>query len=91
MAGKVVGWLIYFAVVAVIAFIGWKEPLRYRFLSRAQIFAIEHPALPPPPVTPKHGEWMTDAKRSTKLDGGPRDNQRSMYRPQGTPYPVPVR
>ena len=92
MAGRIGGWLVYFAVVAGLIFIGWNEPLHYRFLSRAEINAIEHPVTPPPapkPITPKPGAWMTEASRTTKLDGGARDNQRSMYRPQGTPYPVP--
>ncbi len=94
MAGKVVGWLIYFAVLAIVTFVGWREPLRYRFLSRAEIHAIEHPAPPPSPTTPpppKPGEWMNDPKRPTKLDDGPRDNQRTTYRPPGTPHPVPAR
>ena len=94
VAARIGGWLAYLAVVAALVFVGWNEPLRYRFLSRAEIHAIEHPATPPPapkPVTPKPGAWMSEPTRTTKLDGGPRDNQRSMYRPQGTPYPVPAR
>lgn len=99
MAAKAGGWLLYCAFVVAIVFIGWNEPLRYRFLSRAEIDKIEHPTPPPPvvpaasavPQTPKPGAWMSDPSRNTKLDGGARDNARSMYRPQGTPYPVPVR
>ena len=48
-------WAIYFAILGVILFVGWKEPLRYRFLSRAQIDAIEHPPTPvPAPKPPKN-------------------------------------
>ena len=47
-------WTIYLAILGVVLFVGWKEPLRYRFMSRAQIDAIEHPATPaPPPSTPR--------------------------------------
>ena len=91
MVAKIAGWLAYFTVVSALIFVGWHQPLRFRFLSQAAIYAIEHPATPPPAVTPKPGAWMSETTRTTKLDGGPRDNQRSMYRPQGTPYPVPVR
>ena len=74
MAARIAGWLLYFAIVAALVFVGWHEPLRYRFLSRAEIHAIEHPAPPPPtpgPVTPKPGAWMDGAGR-TQLDGAPR-------------------
>ena len=45
-------WAIYLAIVGVILFVGWKEPLRYRFMSRAKIDAIEHPATPVPTPRP---------------------------------------
>lgn len=86
MLTKIVGWLAYSAVVAGLIFIGWKEPLRYRFLSPGEIAKIEHPQPPatpppePPPATPKPGAWMNDAAR-TKLDP----------RPSATPYPSPPR
>ena len=97
MLARMGGWLLYFVIVAAILFVGWNEPLRYRFLSRAAIYAIEHPAPPPtpPPVpkvaTPVPGAWMTENARTTKLDGGPRDNQRSIYRPPQTPFPNSAR
>lgn len=47
-------WTMYGAIIAVILFVGWKQPLRYRFMSKADIDAIEHPATPtPPPATPR--------------------------------------
>jgi hypothetical protein len=54
MAPKLGGWILYFAAVAVVLFIGWNEPIRYRFKSPAEIDAIEHPTPPPtpPPVPP---------------------------------------
>ena len=97
MLARMGGWLLYFVIVAAILFVGWNEPLRYRFLSRAAIYAIEHPEPPPTPppapkpVTPVPGAWMTDPKRTTQLDGGPRDNMRSIYRAPQTPYPNTAR
>lgn len=94
MAARIGGWMLYFAIVAALIYVGWHEPLNYRFKSRAEIYAIEHPATPTPapkPVTPKPGAWMTETARTTKLDGGPRDNQRSIYRPPQTPFPNSAR
>lgn len=71
MAARIGGWLLYFVILAALVFVGWHEPLRYRFLSRAEIHAIEHPATPPPAVTPKPGGWMNQGGR-TQLDGGAR-------------------
>ena len=93
MAAKIGGWLLYFAIVAALIFVGWHEPLRYRFLSRATINEIEHPATPPPapkPVTPKPGAWMSDPTR-TKLDGGAGNNSRGTFHPPSTPSPSLVR
>ena len=72
MAARIGGWLFYFAIVAALIFVGWHEPLSYRFKSRAEIYTIEHPATPvpaPKPATPKPGAWMNDPAR-TPLDGG---------------------
>ena len=67
------GWLLYVAIVATILFVGWQEPLRYRFLSRAEIAEIEHPpppATPPPaPITPPPGAWMNDPAHKSPLGG----------------------
>ena len=41
-------WIIYLAILGVVLFIGWKQPLRYRFMSKAQIDAVEHPPTPTP-------------------------------------------
>ena len=94
MAARIGGWLVYLAIVAGLIFVGWHEPLSYRFKSRAEIYAIEHPATPTPApklATPKPGAWMTEANRTTPLDGGPRDNMRSIYRAPQTPYPNSAR
>jgi len=63
--GHLVFWLVVGAIVAAILFFGWRQPLRYRFMSRQEIYALEHPATPSP-GTP----WMWDPARNTKLDRG---------------------
>jgi len=64
-AGHVRFWLLFGALAATILFLGWRQPLRYRFMSQAEIYALEHPATPRP-GTP----WMWDPARNTKLDRG---------------------
>lgn len=96
MGARIGGWLLYFAILAGLIFAGWNEPLRYRFLSRAEIQNIEHPPPPvtppppPPPITPKPGAWMNEPSRS-KLDGGGREELRGISRPPFTPYPNTAR
>lgn len=71
------GWALYVVTLAGVVFLGWREPLKYRFLSREEIDKIEHPPPPPtppptppttPPPTPVPGAWMKDPKRKTLLD-----------------------
>ena len=70
-------WTIYLAIVSVILFVGWKQPLRYRFMTKRQIDAIEHPATPtPPPATPRPviggpaptPNWLWDPNRKNPLE-----------------------
>ncbi len=65
----------FFAVCGAILFIGWNEPLKYRFMSEADIHAIEHPATPEPAVTPQPatpaGAWMHERRPGSRLDSGP--------------------
>ena len=49
MASKIGGWLLYFAGVAAIIYLGWERPLHYRFLSPQEIQQIEHPSATPAP------------------------------------------
>lgn len=74
-------WFIVLCVIAAILFVGWKQPLRYRFLSAQEINLIENPeppAPPPPPTLPtgKDNTWMFDPRRQTSLD-------RESYNPNG--------
>ncbi|MCE9610288.1 MAG: hypothetical protein K8R23_08860 [Chthoniobacter sp.] len=68
------GWVLYVVALAAVIFLGWREPLKYRFMSRAEIEKIEHPAPPPtpppvtPPPTPVPGAWMKNAVPRTSLD-----------------------
>lgn len=68
LAQKVVHALVFAGICAAIVVIGWNEPLRYRFLSREEIFEIENPAPDFVPAPPTPGEWMKDPKRKTLLD-----------------------
>ena len=58
--------LLFAATVAVILIFGWKQPLRYRFMTRQQIYAEQHPT-PAPVATPA---WMAERER-TLLDRAP--------------------
>ena len=87
VAARIGGWLLYCAIVAGLIFVGWREPLSYRFKSRAEIYAIEHPAPPPSvpkPVIPPTGAWVKDSPR-TSLDGDGTDGRGNSYRPAGAP------
>ena len=86
MAARIGGWLVYFAVVAAVIFIGWRQPLSYRFKSAAEINAVQHPA-PSPPPPPKPSTW---APARTSLDGDGSDGRGPSYRTPATPLP-PVR
>ena len=74
MAIKSGGWLLFILIVAAVLFVGWREPLRYRFLSRAEIQEIEHPppppTPPPAPATPRPGAWMNDPAHKSPLAPG---------------------
>lgn len=43
---KTIHALVFFAICAGIVFLGWREPLRYRFLSTQQIAEIENQDAP---------------------------------------------
>ena len=88
MVGSILCWLAYCAAVIGVIWVGWNEPIKYRFMSREDIDLLEHPPGPPPaPVTP----WMWDPNRKTGLDSQPTN----IYQPQSTglntPYPSGLR
>jgi hypothetical protein len=61
-------WSVVILITGGIVVVGWKEPLRYRFMSRQEIDAELHPKIATPvPATPKPN-WMWDPSRKTKLD-----------------------
>lgn len=88
-------WLVYLLIVAAIVFIGWKQPLRYRFMSKAEIDLLENPAqvtprsstpiahAPPASPTPN---WMWDPNRRTPLD---RDSYNQSMGTRRTYYATP--
>ena len=99
MAAKIAGWTAYVAVVAALIFVGWNQPLRYRFMSQAAISAIEQGALSeaqraakqatPPPQ--RSGALIDDPTWKTKLDGAPRDIPSDTPPARATPGPGPAR
>ena len=87
-------WVIFLAILATILFVGWKQPLRYRFMSKEAIFALEHPPTPtPPPATPRPN-WMYDPNRKTPLNRETFHQNSNVYhsnpvfQQSGTPYPT---
>lgn len=65
---KVVHAVVFLAICFAILFIGWREPIRYRFMSADQIAAEYAPPRTPAPVDPS--AWMKDPRRKTSLDRG---------------------
>ncbi len=63
-------WLWVTLVAAAILAIGWNQPLRYRLMSQAEIYELEHPAPPENLATPTPKPWMWDSSRKTPLDQG---------------------
>lgn len=76
-------WSIFLVILIFILFVGWKQPLRYRFMSQSAIDALEHPVTPtpvptprarapwePPPAAPTP-KWMWDPKRKSPLENAP--------------------
>ena len=67
-------WFVYALIVVAILVVGWRQPLRYRFMSPEEIFAIEHPAATPNPeaiAAARATPWMFDPRRKTMLDREP--------------------
>jgi len=98
-------WTIYLVIIGAALFIGWKQPLRYRLLSKLEIDAIEHPVTPPPPSpTPRPRavwepppppaasptpHWMWDPNRRNPLDNQPYNRAESFSRRYYYPTPYP--
>lgn len=69
VAAKISGWLLYFACVAGVIWVGWNEPFKYRFMSRTDISALET-QVRAVSATPKPGAWMFSSSGRTLLDRG---------------------
>ncbi|MEO8352550.1 MAG: hypothetical protein ABI680_12510 [Chthoniobacteraceae bacterium] len=88
-------WVAYFAVVSGVIYLGWREPLRYRFMSRAEINKLEHPVVPTPrpqrvveaKPTPVH--WMWDENKKTLLEKDPYNRTYGRGKSQSGPYTYP--
>ena len=77
-------WSVYGLIVMGVVLTGWNQPLQYRFMSRQEIFALEHPSTPVPTAP---GEWMWDPKRNTKLDKPPYRRNGYVGGGSGSVYP----
>jgi hypothetical protein len=66
MIASLASTAVWLLLVISVVIIGWDEPLRYKFMSRAQIAAEERALLPPPPPAAK-GPAHTDMR---DWDGG---------------------
>lgn len=82
-------WLSIILITVCVLAIGWSEPLRYRFMSRQEIYAEEHPMPEIASETPV--PWMWDPNRRTPLDRPSYNEKRSVnYYPRSlfsTPIP----
>jgi hypothetical protein len=68
-------WAGYILIVGLIVTIGWNQPLRYRFMTGEEIYALEHPATPEPVIKKdeeNRGNWMWEQNRRTSLDSNRR-------------------
>ena len=60
-------WGTYAVLVMLVLIVGWRQPLRYRFMTKEEIAAYEAPpSTPIPAATP----WMWDEMRANKLERG---------------------
>ncbi len=71
MADNLKFWSIYLLIVGAVLYTGWRQPISYRFMSAAEIYALEHPVDPVAVAAAQATPWMWDPNRKTKLDRGP--------------------
>lgn len=83
-------WFVYLLIVTAIIFVGWGQPIRYRFMSPKEI-ALEELATPSPAerrlILAAQGSlevpattpipWMWDPQRKTPLDREPYNYRQS--------------
>jgi len=60
--------LVYFAVCGAVIFLGWNEPLSYRFKSAKEIRELEEAQQPVPSPTTSMSDWIPGG---TSLDRAP--------------------
>lgn len=77
---KVIHFCVFLGISAGVLFVGWDEPLSYRFMSDQQIAEVEKPAevtppvVEPPPIQSlqRMSEWQSSG---TSLDRAPFDTK----------------
>ncbi len=92
-----IGTFVVGLIATGIVWLGWEEPLSYRFMSREAIAERELVLHPPPPPPPAKGEWTS---QGTALDrvpdyrdrmGRSRYNESYDHRPIGMPMEGSIR
>ena len=73
MIAALASTIVWMLLVICVVVVGWNEPLKYKFMSRAQIAAEEKALEPPPPPpssrVPAHSD-MRSWNGGSKLEGG---------------------
>ena len=54
-------------VIGILA-LGWRQPLKYRFLSQAEIRELENPTTPTPVPVASPTPWMWDKSQKSRLE-----------------------
>jgi hypothetical protein len=54
-------------ILAILA-LGWRQPLKYRFMSQAEIYEYENPSTPTPIPVASPTPWMWDKARKSALE-----------------------
>jgi len=55
-------------IVSGILALGWRQPLKYRFLSQAEIRELENPTTPTPIPVASPTPWMWDKSQKSRLE-----------------------
>ncbi|HEV7866186.1 MAG TPA: hypothetical protein VGO90_00790 [Chthoniobacteraceae bacterium] len=77
-AAKLIHAAIFLSICAAILWLGWSEPLSYRFMSRKEIAEVEGRAGVRPEPTPN---WMDTGRRKLRIEEAATDTRarRSSY------------
>lgn len=79
MTDRFLFWMLYPIAVFAVIWVGWNQPLRYRFMSAQEIAAAERgevlgeapPTFAPSAATPTPKPWMFEKNRGNALEQRP--------------------